>query len=622
LYITPPFDQHQLTIVDLPSNIFKMVTQRGIPLLQKDDFQQQRPGNFAPIERAPDFSYDARFHSTSTHPRVLSVEAALRDCARIPVKDFALIVTSESGELQTYTSQILTQYQSRIFTDRFKEDFVRHAGKANLQGCISNPAYNQDASMYSDREGDGSQQYSGDSSSGTRQHHFRQGRFSESEGDESGNSSRRRKRRRQRQLDEDDNPAPVLIQKTQRLVIGDEDEVYKFYLVRFKDMQQSACKVMGKAFVKLVEPKKQTHHPYTKGNAHAPSWWPITAGEDQVRHKEPDHLLKPERIRLLIHILRMIVEPYPRQHPSVQKLKLNIKKLEEITMEAMSNWFNDKDHPENAKKKPYLKEIFKVAHLEARVKANELDADSSTYVMCGDKSTFDLSDDDEPDEGMKMEDEEQREQLPASSNMPTPESMVSPQGPGMGELQQRADNDNRGVFSMRQPEMQFRYHPQQPQIGEGSSYADSFPRSMGGGLQQSPDLHDPYRRSFASPGYQSPQPNMYGWQNNMGNVSAGPSPSNNFFVTASPQTTITAPAYQLPPPHPQLTLPPAHYDGMPNRPYDGGPGIGTQLRTGSLGHPHHMPQHHGFQDFLHDHGGYGHNDDGMKDDQSHNMHQV
>lgn len=58
-------------------------------------------------------------------------------------------------------------------------------------------------------------------------------------------------------------------------------------------MQQSACKVMGKAFVKLVEPRKQTHHPYTGGNDKAPSWWPPTIGEGAVRHKEPDHLLKP-----------------------------------------------------------------------------------------------------------------------------------------------------------------------------------------------------------------------------------------------------------------------------------------------------------------------------------------
>lgn len=98
--------------------------------------------------------------------------------------------------------------------------------------------------------------------------------------------------------DHDEPMAPVPTQKTMTLVISDSEEVKKFYYQRFKDMQQSSCKVMGKAFVKLLEPKKQTHHPYTKGNSCAPTWWPLQPGipegnENHVRHKEPDHLLKP-----------------------------------------------------------------------------------------------------------------------------------------------------------------------------------------------------------------------------------------------------------------------------------------------------------------------------------------
>ena len=47
----------------------------------------------------------------------------------------------------------------------------------------------------------------------------------------------------------------------------------------------------------------------------------------------------------------MIVEPPHKQHPTVQKLGLNVQeKLEEATMEAMSTWFNDPDRPENAAK--------------------------------------------------------------------------------------------------------------------------------------------------------------------------------------------------------------------------------------------------------------------------------
>lgn len=111
--------------------------------------------------------------------------------------------------------------------------------------------------------------------------------------DDSTSGRLSRKRPRPQYNDNDDTPMPVPVTKTQQLMIGDEFEVEKFYNVRFKDMQQSSCKIMGKAFVKLIEPKKQTHHPYTKGAAKAPPWWPPTVGENQVRHKEPDHLLKP-----------------------------------------------------------------------------------------------------------------------------------------------------------------------------------------------------------------------------------------------------------------------------------------------------------------------------------------
>jgi hypothetical protein len=93
----------------------------------------------------------------------------------------------------------------------------------------------------------------------------------------------------------------VPIQRTQQLRIDDDAKVEDFYAVRFKDMQQWSCKIMGKAFVKLVEPKKQTHHPYTKGDEGAPDWWPkeVKGGEKNMRHKEPDHLLKKGKSTVL-----------------------------------------------------------------------------------------------------------------------------------------------------------------------------------------------------------------------------------------------------------------------------------------------------------------------------------
>jgi len=64
------------------------------------------------------------------------------------------------------------------------------------------------------------------------------------------------------------------------------------------------------------------------------------------------------------------VEPNHKQHTEIQKLGLNVKKLDETTNEALSSFFMDNEA--NAKKKPFLTEIFKVARLEERYKNGEI----------------------------------------------------------------------------------------------------------------------------------------------------------------------------------------------------------------------------------------------------------
>lgn len=72
-----------------------------------------------------------------------------------------------------------------------------------------------------------------------------------------------------------------------------------FLELRFGQLQQGMCKTVSKAWIKIIEPKKQTRCPYNKGEEGKPEWWPLG-----VRHKEPDHLMKPERHSLLLTILR------------------------------------------------------------------------------------------------------------------------------------------------------------------------------------------------------------------------------------------------------------------------------------------------------------------------------
>ncbi|KAH7119258.1 hypothetical protein EDB81DRAFT_914827 [Dactylonectria macrodidyma] len=234
-----------------------------------------------------------------------------------------------------------------------------------------------------------------------------------------------RKRARARRLLHDEEDVPQIVSKKRRgIQIGIKKDVGDFYDLRLKSCQQSACKVLAKAWIKAVAPKKQSTHPYTGSDEKAPDWWPKPwAGflsifhtpyrpvwnmeygmhlvwklipykawpwgptkDKKVRHKEPDHLYKRERVYLLNHILRMVTEPNHKQHSDIQKLNLNVKKLEEITNEALSGFFADNENPANAKKRPYLNEIFMVARQEERFRNGEIDATTEVFVMAEDKN--------------------------------------------------------------------------------------------------------------------------------------------------------------------------------------------------------------------------------------------
>ncbi|KAJ5161182.1 hypothetical protein N7492_006574 [Penicillium capsulatum] len=94
------------------------------------------------------------------------------------------------------------------------------------------------------------------------------------------------------------------------LRVGNRDLLRRYYEKAFEDFQQLNCRAIAKSYIKLVEPRKQVHFPYNGRKVISgvtqrvdpeqtkPAWWP--AG---VLHREPDHLLKRDRLKLLVHIL-------------------------------------------------------------------------------------------------------------------------------------------------------------------------------------------------------------------------------------------------------------------------------------------------------------------------------
>ncbi|KAJ5737220.1 uncharacterized protein N7483_002345 [Penicillium malachiteum] len=98
--------------------------------------------------------------------------------------------------------------------------------------------------------------------------------------------------------------------QTAKISVNNKGFLRQYYEKVFQNLQQTNCRVIAKAYIKLVEPRKQIQYPYNGRKAVAgktqqfspeetkPPWWPLG-----VSHREPDHLPKAERIALLIHIL-------------------------------------------------------------------------------------------------------------------------------------------------------------------------------------------------------------------------------------------------------------------------------------------------------------------------------
>ncbi len=116
---------------------------------------------------------------------------------------------------------------------------------------------------------------------------------------EEEDSQKTRKRPRvhtlRRRSERSDPPMITAATPKKGITISDEKAVWQFYHDLLKECQQNACKLIAKAWIKAVEPKKQSTHPYTGKDEKAPDWWPRpwgTTKDERVRHKEPDHLLR------------------------------------------------------------------------------------------------------------------------------------------------------------------------------------------------------------------------------------------------------------------------------------------------------------------------------------------
>ncbi|CRG88329.1 hypothetical protein PISL3812_05358 [Talaromyces islandicus] len=149
--------------------------------------------------------------------------------------------------------------------------------------------------------------------------------------------------------------------------VDDEQRLKKYYEKAFESFQQLNCRIIAKAFIKVVEPRKQVNYPYNGRRSSPgsdpeiqpdpemtkPPWWP--AG---VKHKEPDHLLKGERIKLLVHLLRNLGESHD----------ITAEKLREAGQDVRRSI----SPPERLQ---ILDEVYSVRHMEERYLRGDISAD-------------------------------------------------------------------------------------------------------------------------------------------------------------------------------------------------------------------------------------------------------
>ncbi|KAL2868222.1 uncharacterized protein BJX67DRAFT_380417 [Aspergillus lucknowensis] len=326
----------------------------------------------------------------------LPMSAPLHPSVNLPFAHYALIYLDNMGKLKVSESPSIQEQNRTVFTPEVREKFLEILGskigyhKPLLRRASAAPyAYNHTHEMSYHRQGKRRKASAHDSALEIT---FSE-RFPE--------------------------PTPQVVSTpTNNMValeIGDTDKVQDYYETALKHFQQINCRLIAKAFIKFIEPRKQVKHPYNGGRPRAgappgekgdpertkPEWWP--AG---VQHKEPDHLKKEQRLRLLIHILRKL-----------GKFNITAEKLEEVARDSKRQLRPEESIEE---KMEILNEIFKVRKLEERFERGEVDADTVVFIRNRDAPAKDVKDNEsvvsDTEQKFEIEEIEDAEEVPSVSS--------------------------------------------------------------------------------------------------------------------------------------------------------------------------------------------------------------
>ncbi|KAK6342080.1 hypothetical protein TWF730_001560 [Orbilia blumenaviensis] len=228
------------------------------------------------------------------------------------------------------------------------------------------------------------------------------------------------------------------------LRIGDEVAVNKYIYNKFLQIQQLDCKTIAKCWIKVIEPKKQAHSPYNGGDSTKPWWWP-----EGAPHKEPDHLLKEDRLDVLLNIVRNGIAPICQLRASTD------------------------DAPLRATKKEILAEMYDVVDLELRLKEGNLDRDHIRYVkpfIKGNKRRKKRTPrHTQPKASLPPRDKNKRESMKAESGDPMFSSMMESESALASLCKKEEDQETADGILVQRPDNPT--YPGMPQVDSQESYS-------------------------------------------------------------------------------------------------------------------------------------------------------
>ncbi|KAE8144664.1 hypothetical protein BDV25DRAFT_134472 [Aspergillus avenaceus] len=245
--------------------------------------------------QSPTF-FDQRSMQPSMSQTPISMDAPLDGLSSI---HFALIYIDEGGKLRFEASPSIANSCQSILNPNVTDTFLRAVALSNKgePGIIGSPGSNH--------EHIGGKSPLSPQSPGMHDAGSLSRKSSMFQSHQDGHQTKRKRVSHECVV-----PMSINCHQKTMLPVRNHTLLRRYYEKAFESLQQINCRILAKAYIKLVEPRKQVNYPYNgrkiiSGSSQQfdpeltkPQWWP-----SGVTHREPDHLLKAERIRLLVHIL-------------------------------------------------------------------------------------------------------------------------------------------------------------------------------------------------------------------------------------------------------------------------------------------------------------------------------